>query len=60
MIRETHKLARRASELGDDGTTIYLSAKCRARMSFNVVLERTPGQVPLVESKEPSVATGGA
>lgn len=34
IIRQTRKLVRRASELGDDGTNDFLSAKCYVRTSY--------------------------
>ena len=61
IIRQTRKLARRASELGDDGTNdLVVSEVLRTNELQAWFLSEHLVNVPLVESKEPSVAAGAA
>jgi starvation-inducible DNA-binding protein len=57
VIRETRKLARRASELGDDGTNdLAVSEVLRTNELQAWFLSEHLVSVPLVEAKEPSSA----
>jgi starvation-inducible DNA-binding protein len=61
VIRETRKLARRASELGDDGTNdLVVSEVLRTNELQLWFLSEHLVNVPLVEAKEPSVTAGAA
>lgn len=57
IIRETRKLARRASELGDDGTNDLLVSEVLRTNELQVwFLSEHLVNMPLVEAKEPPVA----
>jgi starvation-inducible DNA-binding protein len=57
IIRETRKLARRASELGDDGTNDILVSQVLRTNELQVwFLSEHLVNVPLVEAEEPTVA----
>lgn len=57
IIRETRKLARRASELGDDGTNDLLVSEVLRTNELQVwFLSEHLVNVPLVEAEEPTVA----
>jgi starvation-inducible DNA-binding protein len=57
IIRETRKLARRASELGDDGTNDLLVSEVLRTNELEVwFLSEHLVNVPLVEAQEPTVA----
>jgi starvation-inducible DNA-binding protein len=61
IIRETRKLARRASELGDDGTNDLVVSELLRTNELQVwFLSEHLVNVPLVEAKEPSVTAGAA
>jgi starvation-inducible DNA-binding protein len=61
VIRETRKLARRASELGDDGTNDLVVSEVLRTNELQVwFLSEHLVNVPLVEAKEPSVTAGAA
>jgi starvation-inducible DNA-binding protein len=61
IIRETRKLARRASQLGDDGTNdLVVSEVLRTNELQIWFLSEHLVNVPLVEAKEPSVTAGAA
>jgi starvation-inducible DNA-binding protein len=61
IIRETRKLARRASELGDDGTNDLLVSDVLRTNELQVwFLSEHLVNVPLVEAKEPSPIAGAA
>ncbi len=61
IIRETRKLARRASELGDDGTNDLLVSQVLRTNELQVwFLSEHLVDVPLIEAKEPSVTEGAA
>ena len=61
IIRQTRKLARRASELGDDGTNdLVVSEVLRTNELQAWFLSEHLVNVPLVEAKKPSVAAGAA
>jgi len=61
IIRETRKLARRASELGDDGTNDLVVSEVLRTNELQVwFLSEHLVNVPLVEAKEPSVTAGAA
>jgi starvation-inducible DNA-binding protein len=61
IIRQTRKLARRASELGDDGTNdLVVSEVLRTNELQAWFLSEHLVNVPLVEAKEPSVTAGAA
>ncbi len=61
IIRETRKLARRASELGDDGTNdLVVSEVLRTNELQIWFLSEHLVNMPLVEAKEPSVTAGAA
>jgi starvation-inducible DNA-binding protein len=61
IIRETRKLARRASELGDDGTNdLLVSSVLRGNELQVWFLIEHLVNVPLVEALEPSVTAGAA
>ena len=61
IIRETRKLARRASELGDDGTNDLLVSDVLRGNELQVwFLSEHLVNVPLVEAREPSPAAGAA
>src|SRR5215470_3898007 len=61
IIRQTRKLARRASELGDDGTNdLAVSEVLRTNELQAWFLSEHLVNVPLVEAKKPSVAAGAA
>lgn len=61
IIRQVRKLARRASELGDDGTNdLVVSEVLRANELQTWFLSEHLVNVPLVEAKEPSVTAGAA
>jgi starvation-inducible DNA-binding protein len=61
IIGETRKLARRASELGDDGTNDLVVSEVLRRNELQVwFLSEHLVNVPLVEAKDPSPAAGAA
>ncbi|HVP51267.1 MAG TPA: DNA starvation/stationary phase protection protein [Terriglobales bacterium] len=61
IIREVRKLARRASELGDDGTNDLLVSEVLRTNELQVwFLSEHLVNVPLVEAREPSVTAGAA
>ncbi len=61
IIRETRKMARRASELGDDGTNDLLVSQILRTNEMQVwVLSEHLVNVPLVGAEEPSPAVGAA
>src|SRR5215469_9297300 len=61
IIREVRKLARRASELGDDGTNdLAVSEVLRGNELQVWFLSEHLVNVPLVKAREPSVAAGAA
>src|SRR5262249_40420916 len=61
IIRQTRKLARRSSDLGDAGTNDLLVSEVLRTNEFQVwFLSEHLVNVPLVEAKEPSVTVGAA
>jgi starvation-inducible DNA-binding protein len=61
VIRETRKLAHRASELGDDGTNDLVVSEVLRTNELQVwFLSEHLVNMPLVEAKEPSVTAGAA
>jgi starvation-inducible DNA-binding protein len=61
IIREVRKLARRASELGDDGTNDLVVSEVLRTNELQVwFLSEHLVNVPLVEAREPSVTAGAA
>jgi starvation-inducible DNA-binding protein len=61
IIRQTRKLARRASELGDDGTNDLLVSEVLRGNELQVwFLSEHLVNVPLIEAKEPSVTEDAA
>lgn len=61
IIRQTRTMARRASELGDDGTNDLLVSEVLRTNELQVwFLSEHLVNVPLVEAKEPSVTEGAA
>src|SRR5437588_7492521 len=61
IIRDSRTLARRASELGDDGTNdLIVSEVLRTNELQAWFLSEHLVNVPLVEAKEPSITTGAA
>ncbi len=61
IIRETRKLAPRASELGDDGTNDLLVSEVLRTNELQVwFLSEHLVNMPLIEAKEPSVTEGAA
>jgi starvation-inducible DNA-binding protein len=61
IIRETRKLARRASELGDDGTNDLVVSEVLRTNELQVwFLSEHLVEVPLVKVKEPSTTAGAA
>jgi starvation-inducible DNA-binding protein len=61
IIRETRKLARRASELGDDGTNDLVVSEVLRTNELQVwFLSEHLVNMPLVQAKEPSVTAGAA
>lgn len=61
IIRQTRKLARRASELGDDGTNDLLVSEVLRSNELQVwFLSEHLVNVPLIEAKEPSATEGAA
>ena len=57
IIRQTRKLARRSSDLGDDGTNDLLVSEVLRTNEFQVwFLSEHLVNVPLVEAEEPSLA----
>lgn len=61
IIRETRTLARRASELGDDGTNDLLVSEVLRTNELQVwFLSEHLVNVPLVKAEEPSPAVGAA
>jgi starvation-inducible DNA-binding protein len=61
IIRQARKLARRASELGDDGTNdLVVSEALRTNELQTWFLSEHLVNVPLVEAKDPFVTTGAA
>ena len=61
IIRQTRKLARRASEIGDDGTNDLLISEVLRTNELQVwFVSEHLVNVPLVEAKEPPVAAGAA
>ena len=61
IIRESRKLARRASELGDDGTNdLVVSDVLRSNELQVWFLSEHLVNMPLVEAKEPSRTAGAA
>jgi starvation-inducible DNA-binding protein len=61
IIRQTRKLARRASELGDDGTNDLLVSEVLRTNELQVwFLSEHLVNMPLIEAKEPSVSEGAA
>jgi starvation-inducible DNA-binding protein len=61
IIREVRKLARRASELGDDGTNdLVVSEVLRTNELQAWFLSEHLVNMPLIEAQEPSVTAGAA
>jgi len=61
IIRQTRKLARRASTLGDDGTNDLLVSEVLRTSELQVwFLSEHLVNVPLIEAEEPSIAKGVA
>ena len=61
IIRESRKLARRASELGDDGTNdLVVSEVLRGNELQVWFLSEHLVNMPLVEAQEPSRTEGAA
>jgi starvation-inducible DNA-binding protein len=61
IIRHARKLARRASELGDDGTNdLVVSEVLRSNELQSWFLSEHLVNIPLVEAKEPSLTAGAA
>jgi starvation-inducible DNA-binding protein len=61
IIREVRKLARRASELGDDGTNDLVVSEVLRTNELQVwFLSEHLVNMPLIEAKEPSVSEGAA
>jgi starvation-inducible DNA-binding protein len=61
IISEVRKLARRASELGDDGTNDLVVSEVLRTNELQVwFLSEHLVNVPLIEAKEPSVTAGAA
>lgn len=61
IIRETRKLARRASTLGDDGTNDLVVSEVLRRNELRVwFLSEHLVDVPLVKAEAPSVTAGAA
>lgn len=61
IIRQTRKLARRASELGDDGTNDLLVSEVLRTNEMHIwFLSEHLVQVGLVEAREPSSIKGAA
>jgi starvation-inducible DNA-binding protein len=61
VIRQARKFARRASELGDDGTNdLVVSEVLRTNELQTWFLSEHLVNVPLVEAKQPSVTAGAA
>jgi starvation-inducible DNA-binding protein len=61
IIGEVRKLARRASELGDDGTNDLLVSEVLRTNELQVwFLSEHLVNVPLIEAREPSVTAGAA
>ena len=61
IIREVRKQARRASEIGDDGTNDLLVSQVLRTNELQVwFLSEHLVNMPLVEAKEPSVTAGAA
>jgi starvation-inducible DNA-binding protein len=61
IIRQARKLARRTSQLGDDGTNdLVVSEVLRSNELQAWFLSEHLVHVPLVEAKEPSVTAGAA
>jgi starvation-inducible DNA-binding protein len=61
IVREARSLARRASELGDDGTNdLVVSEVLRTSELQTWFLSEHLVNVPLVEAKEPAVTAGAA
>ncbi len=61
IIRQTRKLARRASELGDDGTNdLLVSEVLRTNELQTWFLSEHLVNVPLIHAEEPSVTEGAA
>jgi starvation-inducible DNA-binding protein len=61
IIRETRRLARRASQLGDDGTNDLVVSEVLRRNELQVwFLSEHLVDVPLVKAEKPSVTAGAA
>jgi len=61
IIREVRKLARRASELGDDGTNDLVVSEVLRTNELQVwFLSEHLVNMPLIEAQEPSVTAGAA
>jgi starvation-inducible DNA-binding protein len=61
IIRECRKLARRSSELGDDGTNDLVVSQVLRTNELQVwFLSEHLVNVPLVEAEEPSEVVGAA
>ena len=61
IIREVRKLARRASELGDDGTNDLIVSDVLRTNELQVwFLSEHLVNMPLIEAQEPSVTAGAA
>jgi starvation-inducible DNA-binding protein len=61
IIRQTRKLARRASELGDDGTNDLLVSEVLRTNELQIwFLSEHLVNVPLIHAEEPSVTEGAA
>ncbi len=61
IVRECRRMARRASELGDDGTNDLIVSEVLRTNELQIwFLSEHLVNVPLVEAKEPSVAAGAA
>ena len=61
IIRQARKLARRASELGDDGTNdLVVSEALRTNELQTWFLSEHLVNVPLVEAKDPFITAGAA
>jgi starvation-inducible DNA-binding protein len=61
IIRQTRSLARRASELGDDGTNDLVVSEVLRRNELQVwFLSEHLVNVPLVKAEEPAFSAGAA
>ena len=61
IVQESRKFARRASDLGDDGTNDLVVSQVLRTNEFQIwFLSEHLVEVPFVEAREPSVAKGAA